>query len=136
MAVIPAEVQEMFKSVEFVTLCTANAEGMPNGNIVAMKALINDECIYLSDQFFKKTLANIQANPQVAVSFCADHKAYEICGNARYVNEGPEFEEQAAWVNAAFEQMGMPVKAKGGIFVDVTAVYNECSGPDAGAQMA
>ena len=136
MAKIPAEVQEMFKKVPSVAFCTASADAQPNANVIAMKAIIDDETVYLSDQFFKKTLANLQANTKVAILFEADHKAYQIYGTARYVNEGEEFESQAAWVNAAFEQMGMPVKAKGGVYVAVDAVFSACAGPDAGAQLA
>jgi hypothetical protein len=62
--------------------------------------------------------------------------AYQLYGTARYVNEGPEFEEQAAWVNAAFEKMGMPITAKGGVFVSVDAVYSSNPGPTAGDQIA
>ena len=101
-----------------------------------MKAVIDDETVYLSDQFFKKTLANVQANPKVAVLFWKGLEAYELHGTARYVNEGAEFEEQKAWVDAAFEQMGKPIKAKGGCFVHVEAVFSSSPGPTAGAQLA
>ena len=72
----------------------------------------------------------------MSVIFWGDEGAYEIYGTARYVNEGPEFEEQAAWVNAAFEQMGMPIKSKGGVYVSVDAVYSSSPGPSAGEQIA
>jgi predicted pyridoxine 5'-phosphate oxidase superfamily flavin-nucleotide-binding protein len=136
MAKIPQEAQELFAKVDAVVFATARADAQPNGCIVAMKKVIDDETVYLSDQFFKKTLANIQENPKVSVIWWGDEGAYELYGTARYVNEGPEFEEQAAWVNAAFEQMGMPVTAKGGVYVDVEAVYSSSPGPSAGAQIA
>ncbi len=106
------------------------------GGIVAMKKVIDDETVYLSDQFFKKTLANIQENPKVSVIWWGDEGAYELYGTARYVNEGPEFEDQAVWVNEAFKQMGMPVTAKGGVYVNVEAVYSSSPGPSAGMQLA
>ena len=136
MAKIPQEAQELFAKVSAVVFCTARADGQPNASIVAMKKVIDDETVYLSDQFFKKTLANIQENPKVSVIWWGDEGAYELYGTARYVNEGPEFEEQAAWVNAAFEQMGMPIKSKGGVYVDVEAVYSSSPGPSAGEQIA
>ena len=136
MAKIPQEAQELFANVKDVVFATARDDGQPNACIVGMKKVIDDETIYLSDQFFKKTLANIQENPKVSVVWWGEGGAYELYGTARYVNEGPEFEEQAAWVNAAFEQMGMPIKAKGGVYVDVEAVYSSSPGPSAGAQIA
>ena len=136
MAVMPAEVQEVFKNARVATLCTAREDGQANGNIIMMKTIIDDETIYLSDQYFNKTMKNLEKNNKVAVVFCHENDAYEIYGTARYVNEGPEFEEQAAWVNALFEQMGMPAKAKGGIFVTVDEVYFQGGGPEAGAKIA
>lgn len=136
MAKIPAEVQELFNEVKAVVFLTASADAQPNGCIVAMKKIVDDETVYLSDQFFKKTLANVKENQKVSVVVWGDAGAYEIYGTARYVDEGPAFEEQAAWVNAAFEQMGMPIAAKGGVYVDVEAVFSSNPGPTAGEKIA
>ena len=136
MAVMSAEVQELFKKVKDVVFSTASLDGQPNTCIVGMKAVIDDETVYLSDQFYKKTLANVQANPKVAIAFWEGIDAYQLYGTARYVNEGEEFEAQKAWVDAAFEQMGMPMRAKGGCFVKVEAVYSSSPGPTAGDQIA
>ncbi len=136
MAIMPKEVQELFASVPSVALATARPDAQPNACVVGMKAVIDDETVYLSDQFFKKTLANIQENQKVAILFWEGHDAYQIYGTARYVNEGPEFEAQAAWVNDAFAKMGMPVKTKGGIFVHVDAVFNVAAGATAGDKIA
>ena len=136
MAKIPQEAQDLFNSVKSVVFATARPDAQPNCCIVGMKKIIDDETIYLSDQYFKKTLANVLDNKKVAVVWWEGRSAYEAYGTARYVNEGPEFEEQAAWVNDAFAQMGVPTKAKGGVFVDVEAVYTSTPGPTAGDQIA
>jgi len=136
MAKIPQEAQELFAKVDAVVFATARSDGQPNTCIVGMKKVIDDETIYLSDQFFKKTLANVLENPKVSVVWWGDEGAYELYGTARYVNEGPEFDAQAEWVNAAFESKGMPIKTKGGVFVDVEAVYTSSPGPAAGDQIA
>ena len=136
MAVMSAEVQELFKKVHNVAFSTASLDGQPNTCIVAMKAIIDDETVYLSDQFFKKTLANLQVNPKVAITFWEGNEAYELHGTMRYVNEGAEFEAQKAWVDAAFEKMGLPIKAKGGCFVKVESVFSSSPGPTAGEKLA
>ncbi|MBR2805038.1 MAG: hypothetical protein IKE20_07890, partial [Eggerthellaceae bacterium] len=92
--------------------------------------------VYLSDQFFKKTLANVLANSKVSILFWKGTNAYELYGTARYVNEGAEFEAQKAWVDAAFEKMGLPIKAKGGCFVKVESVFSSSPGPNAGDKLA
>lgn len=136
MAVMSAEVQELFKNVKNVAFSTATPDAQPNTCIVAMKAILDDETVYLSDQFFKKTLANLQANPKVAIAFWEGNDAFVLHGTATYVNEGELFESQKAWVDAAFEKMGLPIKAKGGCVVKVEAVFTSAPGPTAGDQIA
>ena len=136
MAIMPPEVQELFNSVPNVAFSTATTDGQPNTCIVGMKKIIDDETVYMSDQFFKKTLGNLQPNPKVAITFWEGNKAYQLHGTATYVNEGELFEAQAAWVNAAFEGMGLPIKAKGGAFVHVDAVFESAPGGAAGNQLA
>ncbi|WP_165046279.1 pyridoxamine 5'-phosphate oxidase family protein [Adlercreutzia sp. ZJ138] len=136
MATLPQEVKELFEKVPAVVFSTADVNGQPNTSIVGMKWIIDDETIYLSDQFFKKTLVNVKANAKVSVAFWEGHDAYQIHGTARYVNEGEAFEEQRAKANARFAQIGMPIKAKGGVFVHVDAVYTSAAGEFAGDRIA
>lgn len=136
MAVMSKEVKDLFASVKTVVFATARPDAQPNACIVGMKRVIDDETIYLSDQFFKKTLANVCENPKVAVVFWGEEGAYQIHGTARYVDKGPEFEEQKAYADELFAKMGMPIQAKGGCFVHVDAVYSSKAGPTAGEQLA
>ena len=136
MAVMSQEIQDLFKEVSDVVFTTAREDGQPNSCIVGMKTVIDDETVYLSDQFFKKTLANVQANPKVSVLFWKGIEAFEIYGTARYVNEGEEFAAQKAWVDAAFESKGMPMRAKGGVLVHVDEIYTSKPGPTAGDKIA
>ena len=136
MAVLSSEVKAVFETVPAVVLSTASVDGQPNAAVVAMKKVIDDETVYVSDQFFKKTLANLKANAKVAIAFWGDGGAYQIHGTARYVDEGEEFAAQKAWVDAAFQAMGAPIVAKGGAFVHVDAVFQMSAGPDAGDRIA
>lgn len=136
MTVMSPEIQKMFQEVSDVVFTTTREDGQPNSCIVGMKAVIDDETVYLSDQFFKKTLDNVLANPKVSVLFWSGIEAYELYGTARYVNEGDEFLEQKAWVDAAFESKGMPMRAKGGCFVHVEEVHSSTPGPTAGEKLA
>lgn len=136
MAVIPAEVQKLFTEVKNVAFATANAQGQPNSCVVAIKTIVDDETIYLSDQLFKKTLANIKENQAVSVLFWDDKEAYQLHGTARYINEGEEFAKRKAWAEAIFASLGMPLTPKGGVFVDVSAVYITTPGPTAGDRIA
>lgn len=136
MAQIPQEAQELFNSVKSVVFATASGDAQPNACVVGMKKIIDDQTIYLSDQFFNKTLANVRANAKVAVIWWGEDGAYEVHGTARYVNDGEEFAALKKWADDAFASMNMPIVAKGGAFVDVEAVYTSSPGPDAGSQIA
>ena len=130
------EIRMSLDGTRLAFLATASKDGRPNVVPIGAFKLLDDETLLISDQFFNKTLANLKVNQKVSVLFWDKGTAYQIYGTARYVNEGAEFTDQAAWVNAAFEQMGMPIKAKGGVYLTVTAVYSSCAGPDAGKQLA
>lgn len=132
MAKIPQEVQALFNEVPAVVFCTATANAQPNGSIVGMKRIVDDETIFLSDQFFKKTLANAQANEKVSVVFWQGHDAYQLYGTVRYANEGEEFLAEKKWVDEAFANMGAPMRAKGGCFIHVEKVFCSTPGPLAG----
>ena len=136
MAKMAPEIQKLFNEVGTVVFSTARADGQPNTCIVGIKCVVDDETVYVSDQFYKKTLANVLANPKVAITFWKDQEAYQIYGTARYVNEGSEFEEKKAWADGIFEQSGLPISAKGGCFVHVDEVYSSSPGPDAGSKLA
>jgi len=136
MAKLPQEARDLFESVGAVVFSTANADAQPNSCIVGMKKVIDDETVYLSDQFFNKTLANVRENQKVAVVWWGEGGAYELYGTARYVNEGAEFEELREWANEGFKQKGLPIVAKGGVFVSIESVYSSSPGPDAGKQLA
>ncbi len=136
MAVMSQEVKDLFEKVPTLVFATASEDAQPNACIVGMKFVIDDETLYLSDQFFNKTLDNVKRNPRVSVVFWEGHDAFQIHGTATYVNEGERFEELKAKVDAVFAEKGAPIKAKGGVFVHVDAVYSSASGPHAGEQIA
>lgn len=136
MAAMTQDVRELFETAENMVLCTASADGTPNGAAIGMKTVIDEETVYISDQFFRKTLENLKENQKVAVAFWTGHDAYQIHGTARYVNEGDEFAAQKEMVDAKFASMGLPIKAKGGCFIHVEAVYQMAAGPTAGDQLA
>lgn len=69
MAAMTQDVRELFETAENMVLCTASADGTPNGAAIGMKTVIDEETVYISDQFFKKTLANLKENQKVAVAF-------------------------------------------------------------------
>ena len=136
MAKLPADVQELFNTAPSMVLATADAQGQPNAAPIGRRKVIDEETVYISDQFFNKTLANLQENAQVAVAFWGETGAYQIHGTARYLNGGEEFAPLKQWADEAFAAAGKPIVAKGGCFIHVDALYTSAPGPTAGAQLA
>ena len=81
-----------------IVLATATPDGVPNADPMGMKKVIDAETVYISDQFFNKTLANLKENQKVAITFWGDEGAYQIHGTATYINEGGWTAVSRRWV--------------------------------------
>jgi predicted pyridoxine 5'-phosphate oxidase superfamily flavin-nucleotide-binding protein len=93
-----------------------------------------DEKIWVIDNFFDKTLANIKENPEVAIyMWSPEHKgdSYQVKGKATVINSGEEYEKAVFFARAKME--GAP--AKNLIKVDVTDIYYVTPGPNAGKKL-
>lgn len=138
MAKMPQEVQDLFNEVADVVLATARKDdAQPNACVIGAKRIIDDETIYISDQFFKKTLANIQENEKVSIVFWGEKgRAYQIHGTASYATEGEQYEQLREGFEQFFKDRGLPIVPKGGVFVHVDEVYSSAPGPNAGDKIA
>ena len=137
MALLSPEVKKVFEGCDAVYMATADAQGQPNACIIGLRKVVDDETVYVSDQYFNKTLANLKANDKVAITFWNKDGAFQIHGTARYITEGDgEWPAEKAWATAFFEERGSAARPKGGVFVHVDAVYDSMGGPNAGNQIA
>ena len=110
---------------------TSSKAGVPN--VVPIKALkvLDDETILVSDQFFGKTLKNLEENPQVAISYWTDKGGYQIKGKTAVHKGDKVFEDDVAWVHS----FAPNAKPKSAVVVKITDVYQVKSGPDAGKKL-
>jgi uncharacterized protein len=76
MAQMTERMQKLFTQVPTVVISTATVDGTPNSVPVGSKKIIDSETILISNQFLKKTLANMKANPKVAVTFWDGFEGY------------------------------------------------------------
>ena len=136
MAKMNARIKELFEKVPAAVLSTASADGMPNAVPVGAKRVIDEETILISDQFLNKTRINLDANPQVAVTFWEGHEGYQIKGRATVETHGERFDETALWIQELGNKVGFPLKSKGAVIIKIEAVYAVAPGPGAGRQLA
>jgi len=136
MAKMTERMKTLFNQQKVVVLATADPDGVPNAVPVGAKEIIDDETILISDQFFNKTRANLEANPQASVTFWDGHEGYQIKGRITIETSGPVFDETAAWIDDLSQKVGFPLKSKGAVVLKIEAIYGVSPGPGAGRQLA
>lgn len=136
MAKMTDRMKELFVKVPTAILATATGDGAPNAVPVGAKKIIDDETILISDQFFNKTLANLKANPKVAVSFWEGYEGYQIKGTATIETSGKRYEETAAWIEEMGNKAGMPLKSKGAVIIKIDDIFGLAPGPGAGKKLS
>lgn len=136
MAQMTSRMKELFESVPTAVVATADPDGTPNVVPVGAKKIIDDETILISDQFFNKTIANMKANPKIAVSFWEGREGYQLKGEITIETSGKRFEETAKWIEDLGNRAGAPLKSKGAIIMKIEAIYGLSPGPGAGKKLA
>ncbi len=136
MAKMNARMKEIFEKQQTIVLATATKTGIPNVVPMNAKKILDDETILISDQFFGKTLRNMQDNPQAAIAIWDNLEGYQIKGTVSIETSGQRFEETAQWIEEVGKKLNLPLKSKGAVIMKITEIYNVSPGPDAGKLLA
>ena len=91
-------------------LVTCSGEGVPNATILSIVRYVDFERVALTRQFFNKTRANLDANPQAQAIVVDPGSGDQFALDLRYLHtesEGPIFDEVEANLTAVASQMGM-----------------------------
>ena len=86
--------------------------------------------------FLNKTLANLKANPKVAVTYWEGHEGYQLKGTITIETSGERYEETAAWIEELGNKAGFPLKSKGAVILKIDEIYGLAPGPGAGKKLA
>jgi adenylate cyclase len=89
---------------------TCSAEGIPNATILSIVRYVDSDRVALTRQFFNKTRANLDVNPQAQVVVVDPASGDQFVLDLRYLHtesEGPIFDEVEANLTAVASQMGM-----------------------------
>jgi predicted pyridoxine 5'-phosphate oxidase superfamily flavin-nucleotide-binding protein len=105
---IPKSIQKIFKEDNAVAFGTATLDGNPNINMIGIKKIQDDETVILADNYFNKTLANVQKN----------NKGTILTKRA----------EDKLW----YQLKGTYESAKGMVIFKVEKIYNSIPGTNAG----
>lgn len=131
MVKVTDEIKASLAGTKLVFLATSSKTGIPNAVPIGAFKLLDDETMLISDQFFKKTLANIQENPNVAISYWGEKGGFQIKGTVTVHTNDEIFKNDAAWV----KELKPNLVAKSAIVMKITDVYQVKPGPDAGKKI-
>jgi uncharacterized protein len=128
-----ADMKEAFSKMKIFPVATASKEGTPNVIPLGMVELVNDETIWITDNFMNKTISNLRVNPKIALYIWGPEikGCFQIKGVTSIKNSGPEYEEMKAKVN--LKRPELPARSL--IIMKITEVFECKPGPTAGAKI-
>jgi len=133
MVALTEEMKAAFATIKAFPVATASKEGWPNVVPIGFVELVDDETIWIADNFMKKTLANIRENPKMSVYVWGPETkgCFQIKGDIELKTEGPEFEKMQETVRAKMAK----APAKGLMIMKIREVYTCAPGPQAGDKL-
>jgi len=128
---VTQEIQDSLKAVKVAYLSTASKDGIPNVVPIGAFKFLDDGTLLISDQYFNKTLKNLQENPKIALAWWGEKGGYQIKADIAIHTEGEIFMQDVEWVHS----IRPTLEPKSAIVAKVTGVYTVKSGPDAGKRI-
>lgn len=96
---------------------TVDSIGDPNAVWVICVKKLDDQRILIANNFFFKTLKNIQSGSTGSLLFIApEREAYQIKGSLEYYAEGPIYDDMKAWLDPKFAGVGA-------VILNIDAIY-------------
>jgi hypothetical protein len=133
MAKLTAEMKEAFSKMKIFPVATASKDGTPNVVPIGVVELINDDTIWITDNFMNKSLSNLRTNPKIALYVWGpDIKGcFQIKGVASIRSSGKEYDEMREKINR--KNPALPARSL--IIVKITEVFECQPGPKAGTKL-
>jgi uncharacterized protein len=131
MVMLTNDVKDSLAAAKYAWLATAAKDGMPNVVVVAAFRLLDDETLLVSDQYFLKTLANLEENPKVAISWWGDKGGFQIKGTAAFHTSGSIFKDNEEWMRVKWSRF----TPKGAVEVKITDACVLKAGAHAGRKL-
>lgn len=136
MAEMTERMQKLFEKVHTAVLATSTKDGVPNAVPIGAKRIIDPETVLVSDQFFNKTIENLQTNPKASLMYWEGNEGYQLKGTITVETSGKRFDETARWIEERGKEIGFPLKSKGVVILKIEEIYAIGPGPKAGRKMA
>jgi uncharacterized protein len=130
---LTADMKEAFSKMKIFPVATASKDGTPNVIPLGIVRLVDDETIWITDNFMNKSMSNLRINPKIAIYLWGPEikGCFQIKGTAAIRNSGVEYEEMKARMNK--ERPELPARSL--VIVKITEVFECKPGPTAGAKL-
>lgn len=127
------EVKDDMEKMGGYSVATSSSNGEPNVNVVKMLKVVDDNTVWLVDNYMNKTLANVKENPRASfLVWSSETKgAWQVKGDIKVLSSGEEYEKAKEWAHSVKETL----PAKNVLRMTVTDIYNVRSGADAGKRV-
>lgn len=127
---LSAKVQAAVSEAAARALATNGPHGVNVVPISMARATENE--IWIFDFFMGKTMQNIEADPEVAISFWNGLRGVQIKGEVTVHADGPVFEEGAAWVK---DNGGADRVTRHVLVIKPKHIFDVSAGVDAGKEI-
>ena len=131
MSEVMEKIKESLENTKVAYLATASKEGTPNVVPIAAVKFLNDETLLISDQYFGKTLKNLEENPKIALTWWGEKGGFQIKAEITIHKDDEIFRKNVEWVHTIKET----INPKSAIVGKITNVYIVKSGTDAGKKI-
>lgn len=128
------EMKECMKTVKIFSLATASKDGVPNVVPVGMLFPGEDGNIWIIDNFFGKTLKNMEENPWASFYLWSpEYKegCWQVKGKVKIYSSGPDYEKAVTIAHSRMEA----APAKHLVKMCIQEVYSVAPGPTAGQKV-
>ena len=133
MVKLNADMKEAFSKMKVFPIATAAKDGTPNVVPLAMVELVNDETIWITDNFMNKSMSNLRTNPKCAIYIWGPEikGCFQIKGVTSIKTNGPDYEEMKARINK--KNPALPARSL--VIMKITEVFECKPGPTAGVKL-
>ena len=81
-----------------VIFATVDQNGLPNAIYATCVSIYNDEMVVVANNYFDKTIKNIQTGSKGSVLFMVKNgKTIQIKGSIKYFQDGPVYDDMKKW---------------------------------------
>ncbi|MGM0770403.1 MAG: pyridoxamine 5'-phosphate oxidase family protein [Halobacteriota archaeon] len=133
MVKLTEDMKEAFSKVKIFPFATASKAGMPNVIPIGMCQLVDDETIWVTDNYFLKTRENLDENPVASIFVWGPEvgACFQIKGDVAIKTSGEDYDK----AYDAAKARGDKYPAKALIVLKITDVFECISGGNAGKKL-